>query len=352
MNAQWYFITSESLCNSSIAVSFSMVPAEDGRMGVSSSSSSSRNRPPPSRARWWWYNFLRRVLNGSTLLSDLSSASNPFNSLTWMMMECITLIIQILITAYALAVSKGETQTPIWPIRIWVSGYAFACILGLMLLCCRYFLVFHHNRPRDNNAFSAPSPNSDMLIHNTTQRTIDESRLRAVEKLRSCVELFFAIWFVMGNVWALDYSRFGFGSFHRGPGAPKLHVLFIILLAWNALTYSLPFIFFVLLYICCCVPLFSSIILGYMGPITDPGRGASDERLSTLPTWKYNQVESTISGLENEHQECSICLASYREKEEIRQLPCSHIFHLKCVDQWLRITSSCPLCKKKLESVK
>lgn len=179
MNVQWYFITSESLCNCSIAVSFAMVPAEDRRMGVSSSSSSSRSPSSTaallsfmmrmadrmSRARWW-YNFLIH----ST--SDLS-ASNPFNSLTWMMMECITLTIQILITAYALAVSKlkGETETPISPIRIWVSGYAFGCILCLMLLCWRYFLVFHHN-----NAFSAPPPNSisDDTQHHTTIE--DESR--------------------------------------------------------------------------------------------------------------------------------------------------------------------------------
>lgn len=48
-------------------------------------------------------------------------------------------------------------------------------------------------------------------------------------------------------------------------------------------------------------------------------------------------------------QECCICLSKYREKEEIRQLPCSHVFHLKCVDQWLRIISCCPLCKQELE---
>lgn len=47
-------------------------------------------------------------------------------------------------------------------------------------------------------------------------------------------------------------------------------------------------------------------------------------------------------------QECCICLAQYREKEEVRQLPCTHMFHLKCVDRWLRIISSCPLCKQEL----
>jgi len=48
-------------------------------------------------------------------------------------------------------------------------------------------------------------------------------------------------------------------------------------------------------------------------------------------------------------QECCICLAKYKDKEEVRQLPCSHVFHLECVDQWLKIISCCPLCKQGLE---
>lgn len=42
-----------------------------------------------------------------------------------------------------------------------------------------------------------------------------------MNKCRTSLELFFAIWFVMGNVWVFD-SRFG--SFQR---APKLHMLCI-----------------------------------------------------------------------------------------------------------------------------
>lgn len=49
-------------------------------------------------------------------------------------------------------------------------------------------------------------------------------------------------------------------------------------------------------------------------------------------------------------QECCICLAKYSDKEEVRQLPCLHVFHLNCVDQWLRIMSACPLCKQGLEN--
>lgn len=121
--------------------------------------------------------------------------------------------------------------------------------------------------------------------------------LSLLNKFRTSMELFFAIWFVMGNVWVFD-SRFG--SFHR---APKLHLLCIFLLAWNAISYSFPFILFV--FLCCCVPLISSL-LGYNMNMGSVDRGASDEQLSELPSWKYKDVGADLelgnSALKNEHQ--------------------------------------------------
>lgn len=44
-------------------------------------------------------------------------------------------------------------------------------------------------------------------------------------------------------------------------------------------------------------------------------------------------------------QACCICLAKYLNNDELRELPCLHLFHKDCVDKWLRINASCPLCK-------
>jgi len=44
-------------------------------------------------------------------------------------------------------------------------------------------------------------------------------------------------------------------------------------------------------------------------------------------------------------QVCYICLAKYADDDELRELPCSHGFHVVCVDKWLKINASCPLCK-------
>lgn len=86
-----------------------------------------------SRARW--FIFLRRVFhyqNGSR--SDLGS--NPFNSSTWMMSELIALLVQLTVITFTLAISKEER--PIWPVRLWITGYDVGCLLNLMLLYGRY----------------------------------------------------------------------------------------------------------------------------------------------------------------------------------------------------------------------
>ncbi|MED6109744.1 hypothetical protein PIB30_036394 [Stylosanthes scabra] len=43
---------------------------------------------------------------------------------------------------------------------------------------------------------------------------------------------------------------------------------------------------------------------------------------------------------------CSICLADYADSEWLRLLPdCGHFFHRDCIDVWLRLNLSCPMCR-------
>ncbi|KAG0045867.1 hypothetical protein BGZ83_008913 [Gryganskiella cystojenkinii] len=43
---------------------------------------------------------------------------------------------------------------------------------------------------------------------------------------------------------------------------------------------------------------------------------------------------------------CPICLCDYEDLEELRHLPCDHFFHKECVDEWLKLKRTCPLCKR------
>ncbi|KAK6155083.1 hypothetical protein DH2020_009331 [Rehmannia glutinosa] len=54
------------------------------------------------------------------------------------------------------------------------------------------------------------------------------------------------------------------------------------------------------------------------------------------------RVRVSESGLE-----CSICLAEYEVngEAEVKEMPCGHKFHGGCIDKWLGIHGSCPVCR-------
>ncbi|KAJ8573131.1 hypothetical protein K7X08_009642 [Anisodus acutangulus] len=46
------------------------------------------------------------------------------------------------------------------------------------------------------------------------------------------------------------------------------------------------------------------------------------------------------------HGTCPICLAEYHPKEIVRCIPeCEHCFHAECIDEWLKINGTCPVCR-------
>ncbi|RVE75059.1 hypothetical protein OJAV_G00013100 [Oryzias javanicus] len=64
-----------------------------------------------------------------------------------------------------------------------------------------------------------------------------------------------------------------------------------------------------------------------------------DHELDGLPaervgSWSYLLTEGV---------QCRLCLESFRRGQRIRNLPCSHTFHMECVDPILRESSACPL---------
>jgi hypothetical protein len=152
-----------------------------------------------------------------------------------------------------------------------------------------------------------------------------------MNKCRTSLELFFAIWFVMGNVWVFD-SRFG--SYFR---APKLHVLCISLLAWNALSYSFPFLLFLLL--CCCVPLISTVI-GYNMSMGSAERGASDDQISRLPSRRYKAVDTDSefrNSVDCDSTVASEDLVSPSSKTHVAKLPYQHAIRAWAEKPWMII---------------
>ncbi|KAK8971204.1 putative RING-H2 finger protein ATL71 [Platanthera guangdongensis] len=43
---------------------------------------------------------------------------------------------------------------------------------------------------------------------------------------------------------------------------------------------------------------------------------------------------------------CSVCLTDYADEDVLRVLQeCGHMFHVRCVDPWLRMHRTCPVCR-------
>ncbi|KAG6535674.1 RING-H2 finger protein ATL52-like [Zingiber officinale] len=47
--------------------------------------------------------------------------------------------------------------------------------------------------------------------------------------------------------------------------------------------------------------------------------------------------------------DCVVCLSEIRDGELVRVLPkCRHVFHVPCIDPWLKFHANCPICRANL----
>ncbi|XP_073959792.1 uncharacterized protein [Choristoneura fumiferana] len=49
-------------------------------------------------------------------------------------------------------------------------------------------------------------------------------------------------------------------------------------------------------------------------------------------------------------EKCTICLSIFEVDSHCRRLPCMHLFHMECVDQWLSSNKHCPICRVDIET--
>ncbi|XP_077119970.1 E3 ubiquitin-protein ligase Arkadia isoform X7 [Ranitomeya variabilis] len=86
-------------------------------------------------------------------------------------------------------------------------------------------------------------------------------------------------------------------------------------------------------------------------------RGASQgtiERCTYPHKYKKRKLHGKQDGEEateeDTEEKCTICLSILEEGEDVRRLPCMHLFHQVCVDQWLITNKKCPICRVDIEA--
>jgi len=62
--------------------------------------------------------------------------------------------------------------------------------------------------------------------------------------------------------------------------------------------------------------------------------------VNNLPSCKHDG-----SPLPGDQTNCTVCLGEFAEGEELKSLPCVHFFHKDCIDTWLMVGHTCPVCK-------
>eukprot|EP00930_Biecheleria_cincta_P057947 TRINITY_DN4380_c0_g1_i1.p1 TRINITY_DN4380_c0_g1~~TRINITY_DN4380_c0_g1_i1.p1 ORF type:complete len:667 (+),score=92.58 TRINITY_DN4380_c0_g1_i1:61-2001(+) len=58
--------------------------------------------------------------------------------------------------------------------------------------------------------------------------------------------------------------------------------------------------------------------------------------------------QDLVSQLNLEQTQCVVCLDEFQDGDRVRALPCGHVFHVGCVDEWLGRDAHCPLCRQGL----
>ncbi|CAI9101133.1 OLC1v1038391C1 [Oldenlandia corymbosa var. corymbosa] len=67
---------------------------------------------------------------------------------------------------------------------------------------------------------------------------------------------------------------------------------------------------------------------------------------STIETYKKVVLGESLRLSGPNDNTCPICLTDYKARETIRCIPdCQHCFHADCIDEWLRMNGSCPVCR-------
>jgi len=72
--------------------------------------------------------------------------------------------------------------------------------------------------------------------------------------------------------------------------------------------------------------------------------GMSRDLIDRIPKMRFSAASNCDQ--ETDSSCCSVCLQDFGAQQFVRALPqCQHLFHVRCIDNWLLRHASCPLCR-------
>ncbi|KAL2669248.1 hypothetical protein AAZX31_01G202700 [Glycine max] len=267
----------------------------------------------------------------------------------------------------------SASEAPGMPLRLWIVGYAMQCVLHMVCVCVEYRRRRRQQRAAASSVQDRVGSSSGNLSVSSREGSAsgsaqyvslgqldDEGTSSVAKHLESANTMFSFVWWIIGFYWVSA------GGQALAQDSPQLYWLCIIFLGFDVffVVFCVALACIIGIAVCCCLP----CIIALLYAVADQ-EGASKEDIEQLSKFKFRRIESnekltgTIQGpvggimtecqadspiehvLAEEDAECCICLSSYDDGVELRELPCGHHFHCVCVDKWLYINATCPLCK-------
>lgn len=78
-------------------------------------------------------------------------------------------------------------------------------------------------------------------------------------------------------------------------------------------------------------------------------RPASEQTISQIESSELTSRQ--INSMKDSNTcECSICMGEFQVGTIVKKLPpCNHTFHCDCIDSWLRLHNTCPICRSEVQ---
>lgn len=262
----------------------------------------------------------------------------------------------LVVSVCVLRVSGKEE--PCVPLRVWILGY----LLQGLVHCVCVVLEFRRRRMNsgvleDSSSVLETDPlwsfSSESNYDVDSYQFLDNDENSILKHVESANTMLSFIWWMIGFYWV----TVGGQSLTRE--SPRLYWLCITFLAFDFVIVLIcaAVACLVGIAVCCCLP----CILAILYAVADQ-EGATKEEIDQLPKYKFKKegdAQESSRGvmtecdsdtasehvIASEDAECCICLSAYDDGAELRELPCNHHFHCTCIDKWLLINATCPLCK-------
>eukprot|EP00243_Klebsormidium_subtile_P006594 TRINITY_DN282_c0_g1_i1.p1 TRINITY_DN282_c0_g1~~TRINITY_DN282_c0_g1_i1.p1 ORF type:complete len:372 (-),score=31.96 TRINITY_DN282_c0_g1_i1:333-1448(-) len=261
----------------------------------------------------------------------------------------------VIVAAVILFLSKDEK--PKSNLRLWIAGYAAQCLVHMVCV----FAEFKRRRRRAGARRTASGSvvttttfdSRRVAIRTETEGGEPVEPASLAKRLESANTMFSFAWWIVGFYWITA------GGQKLAHNAPCLYWLSVVFLAFDVffVVFCVALACVIGIAVCCCLP----CIIAILYAVADQ-EGASEDDIRALPVFKFRLLGGDKEGASEggvltpqnggeerkvsaDNAECCICLSPYEDGAELRELPCTHHFHSPCIDKWLKINATCPLCK-------